>query len=254
MHELRVTTGWAPDQGVGQYGRVISFRLLGIPVAVRPAFLVVAAVLGLSAASVPLILAWIAVVFVSILLHEMGHALTARAFGSEVQIELNTLGGLTSWTLPEGDFGPGRRAMVAAAGSGVGVLFGGLVWLFASLTGPYFGLAGFVVLNLIYVNVFWGLLNWLPIRILDGGHLFSSLLEKVAPRHAESIANVVFFGTAVAGLAAALYLRLIYVGLLAAWLLFGELTRGRPRRPQVPIPPMSFDKPPTDPEPEEGDG
>ena len=233
---------------------MISFRLLGIPVTVRPSFLLIAALLGLSAARVSLVFAWIAVVFVSILLHEMGHALTARAFGSEVEIELNAIGGLTSWTVPEEEFGPGRRAVVAAAGSGVGVVFGGLVWLFASLTGPYFGLAGFVVTNLIYVNLFWGLLNWLPIRPLDGGHLFSSLLEKIAPRRGETIANIVFMVTAAAGLAAALYFGLTFVALLAGWLLFGELTRGRPRRPQVPIPPMSFDRPPPDPEPEEVDG
>jgi len=233
---------------------VISFRLLKIPVTVRPSFLLIAALLGLSAARVSLVFAWIAVVFVSILLHEMGHALTARAFGSEVEIELNAIGGLTSWTVPEKEFGPGRRAVVAAAGSGVGVVFGGLVWLVASLTGPYFGLAGFVVNNLVYVNLFWGLLNWLPIRPLDGGHLFSSLLEKFAPRRGETIANVVFMITAAAGLTAALYFGLTFVALLAGWLLFGELTKGRPRRPQVPIPPMSFDRPPPDPEPEEVDG
>ncbi len=217
---------------------------------VRPSFLFVAALLGLAAGTVTLVFAWIAVVFVSILLHEMGHALTARAFGSEVEIELNAIGGLTSWTVPEADFGPGRRAVVAAAGSGVGVLFGGLVWLVASFTGPYQGLGGVVVDNLVYVNLFWGLLNWLPIRPLDGGHLFTSLLEKIAPRRGEMIANVVFLVTAAAGLTAAIYFRLTFVALLTGWLLFGELTRGRPRGPQVPIPPMSFDRPPAEPEPE----
>ncbi|HEY6627365.1 MAG TPA: site-2 protease family protein [Acidimicrobiia bacterium] len=243
---------------VGQYEHVLSFRLLGIPVTVRPSFLLVAALLGLQTGSVELIFAWIAVVFVSILIHEMGHALTARSFGSDVEIELNTLGGLTSWTVPEADFGPGKRATVAAAGSGVGVVFGGLVWLVASATGPFYGVAGFIVTNLIYVNVFWGLLNWLPIRPLDGGHLFTSLLEKIAPKRGEMIANVVFMVTAAAGLAAALYLRLTFVALLAGYLLFAELTRGRTRQPQVPIPPMSFDRPPPEsepePKPEEVDG
>ena len=217
---------------------------------VRPSFLFVAALLGLAAGTVTLVFAWIAVVFVSILIHEMGHALTARAFGSQVAIELNAIGGLTSWTVPEADLGPGRRAVVAAAGSGVGVVFGGLVWLIASITGPFEGLVEVVVDNLIYVNLFWGLLNWLPIRPLDGGHLFTSLLEKIAPKRAETIANVVFLMTAAAGLTAAIYFRFTFVALLTGWLLFGELTRGRPRRPQVPIPPMSFDRPPVEPEPE----
>lgn len=232
---------------------MINFRLLGVPVTVRPSFLLVSALLGLAAGTVPLVFAWIAVVFVSILIHEMGHALTARGFGSEVEVELNTIGGLTTWTVPEDDFGPGRRAVVAAAGSAVGVVFGGMVWLFAALAGPFDGVALFVVQNLIYVNLFWGLLNWLPIRPLDGGHLFSSLLEKIAPKRGETIANVVFLVTAAAGLAAALYFRLTFVALLAGWLLFSEMTRGRPRRPQVPIPPMSFDRPPPEPDPEEPD-
>lgn len=217
---------------------------------VRPSFLFIAALLGLAGGTVTLVFAWIAVVFVSILIHEMGHALTARAFGSQVAIELNAIGGLTSWSAPEGDLGPGRRAVVAAAGSGVGVVFGGLVWLIASITGPYDELAEVVVTNLVRVNLFWGLLNWLPIRPLDGGHLFTSLLEKVAPRRAEMIANVVFLVTAAAGLTVAIYLRLTFAALLTGWLLFGELTRGRPRGPQVPIPPMSFDRPPAESEPE----
>ena len=39
-------------------------------------------------------------------------------------------GGLTNWLVPDKELGPGQRALVAAAGSGVGVVFGGLVWLF----------------------------------------------------------------------------------------------------------------------------
>jgi hypothetical protein len=133
--------------------------------------------------------------------------------------------------------------MVAAAGSGVGVIFGGLVWVFDQLTGPYHGLAGFVVGNLIVVNVVWGLFNWLPVRPLDGGHLFSSLLQKVIPSRAEAIGNVVFFLTAAGGLVAGLMTRRIFLALLAGWLLMGELTRGRQTRPSAPIPPMTFDRP-----------
>jgi stage IV sporulation protein FB len=234
---------------------VLTFRLFGIPVTVNPSFLLVAALLGLSTGRLSLVVAWVGVVFVSILVHELGHAQTARAFGAGVEIELNGIGGLTSWSAPEEDFGPGRRALVAAAGSAVGVLFGGAVWLFSQLTGPYSDVTGFIVTNLIFVNVFWGLLNWLPIRPLDGGHLLMSLLQKLTPEKAQRIANLVFFVTAVAALAAALWFRLFFIALLAGWLVMGELTRGRPRRPQASMPPMSFDAPGSvDPEEEsEGD-
>jgi Zn-dependent protease len=244
---------------------MISFRIFGVPVTVHPTFLVVAALLGLSSGRLSRVAAWIGVVFVSILVHELGHALTARSFGAEVEIELNGIGGLTSWSGAEENFGPGRRATVAAAGSAVGVLFGGLIWLVARYTGPFTDIAGFVVTNLILVNVFWGLLNWLPIRPLDGGHLLTSLLQKLAPSKGERISNIVFFVTAVGALAAALWFRLFFIALLAGWLVMGELTRGRPRRPPTAIPQMSFDAPEPDaepdpeskqpePEPEQADG
>ena len=224
-----------------------TFRLFGIPVTIRPSFLVIAALIGFtSRRPIVYLVAFVAIVFVSILIHELGHAITARSFGAEVEIELNGIGGLTSWSVPDKELGPGQRALVAAAGSGVGVIFGGIVWLFDRFTGPYLGVAGFVVSTLIAVNVLWGLLNWLPIRPLDGGHLFTSLLQKVVPGRAEVIANVVFFVTAGAALAWALWAQRIFLALIAGWLLMGELTRGRSgqRRPPASIPQMTFDPPP----------
>lgn len=226
---------------------MLTFRLLGIPVTIHPSFLIIAGLLGLSSGRLALLFAWVGIVFISILIHELGHALTARAYGAEVEIELNAIGGLTSWSTPEGELGPGRRAIVAAAGSAVGVLFGGAVWLVSRLTGPYDDIAGFVVSNLILVNVFWGLLNWAPIRPLDGGHLLTSLLEKVAPKNGEKIGNVVFLVTALGALAAAIWLQRIFVAVLAGWLVMGELSRGRARRPPpTSLPEMSFDPLPTE--------
>lgn len=245
---------------------MITFRLFGIPITVRPTFLLIAALLGLSTGRTSLMVALVGVLFVSIVVHELGHALTARAYGAEVEIELNGIGGLTSWSATDGDFGPGRRAAVAAAGSAVGVLFGGLTWLVASAFGPFSGMAGLVVRYLILVNVMWGLLNWLPIRPLDGGHLLVSLLQKVTPRNATRVSNVVFLITSIAALGAAIWLRLYFIAFFAGWLLMGEVTRGRPSRPPVTIPEMSFDDPQPDtagttdgldapePEPEQADG
>ncbi|MGH8873128.1 MAG: site-2 protease family protein [Acidimicrobiia bacterium] len=229
---------------------MLSFPLFGIPVTIHPSFLLIAAFLGLSSGQLSLLVAWVGIVFVSILVHELGHAVLARAFGAEVEIELNAIGGLTSWSAPEEELGPGRRALVAAAGSGVGLLFGGLVLAFKQLTAPHGELAGFIVDYLILVNVYWGLFNWLPIRPLDGGHLFTSLLQKVTPAKADRIANVVFFVTAAGALGAALWSGRLLLALLAGWLVMGELARGRPRRPPTPIPRMSFD----DPEPEAAGG
>lgn len=206
-----------------------------------------AAVLGFFGRSDPeLIVAWVVIVFFSILIHELGHAFTARGMGADVKVELNGLGGLTRWSVPAEGFGPGRRALVAAAGSAVGVAFGGLVWITAAQFGPYSGLAYFVINTTIYVNLFWGLLNWAPIRPLDGGHLLLSLLEKIAPRRGEIIARAIFGLTAAGALVWALVDNLVFIAILAGWMLFSELNIGRARRPVVsgPVPEFSYEDPP----------
>lgn len=223
------------------------FNLLSIPVRVRPSFLVIAALLGLSANRVDFMVAWVGILFVSILVHELGHALVARSFGSEVAIELNLIGGLTSWSDPGTDIGPGRRALIAAAGSATGLAFGGIIWLATSPFGPFPPLWAFVVEFLVLVNVFWGLLNWLPIRPLDGGHLFTALLEKLFPSRAEVIGNVVFTLTAALALLVALRFRLLWIAALSAWLLWGEFARNRPQAPRTPMPStLDFDAPTSD--------
>jgi Zn-dependent protease len=157
---------------------------------------------------------------------------------------LNGIGGLTSWTVPDEGVTPGRRALIAAAGSATGLLFGGLVWIVAAPFGPFAPIVEFTLDNLVRVNVLWGLLNWLPIRPLDGGHLFSSLLERVAPRRGETIADIVFFVTAAAGVILAIYFQLIFVAILTGWLLWGEVSRLiGPGSPTTGLPVLDFDTP-----------
>lgn len=209
---------------------------------VRPSFLVIAALLGVVGTTDPVFVAsWIGIVFVSILIHELGHALTARAFGAEVEIELNGIGGLTRWSVPEQSLGPGRRALVAGAGSAVGVVFGLAVWAIALQFGPYRDLTFYVINNLIFVNVFWGLLNWLPIRPLDGGHLLLSLLEKFAPNRGDAIAKAVFLATAGAGALFGIVTSRIFIAVIGGWLLFTELSSGGSPVPAGPIPDFNYD-------------
>jgi Zn-dependent protease len=223
---------------------LITFKLFRIPVAIRLSFLAMVLLLALIGRNEPArVAAWVGIVFFSILIHELGHALTARSMGATVAIELNGLGGLTRWGIAGEEFGPGRRALVAGAGSAVGVVFGGLVWLVASQFGPYSPFVAFVINNLIWVNLFWGLLNWAPIRPLDGGHLLQSLLQKVAPDRADSIARVIFTITAAAALFWAIQARLLFVAVLAGWMLLIELSpRGRPQE-RPPLPDLSYDQP-----------
>jgi Zn-dependent protease len=131
--------------------------------------------------------------------------------------------------------------LVAASGSAVGVVFGGVVWLVASQFGPYSGMTLFVINNLIFINVFWGLINWVPIRPLDGGHLLQALLDKFAPTRAEKIARIVFTVTAGVALAWAINTSRIFIAVLAGWMLLAELSTGRPSRPATSIPDLSYE-------------
>src|SRR5271169_6821462 len=78
-----------PDGGRG----VWRFRLFGIPVSVQPWFWLTTLFMGANR-SVGMLLIWIAVCFVSILLHEVGHVMAYRAFGEQGSIVLYGWGGL----------------------------------------------------------------------------------------------------------------------------------------------------------------
>lgn len=226
-------------------GKVIRFHLGGIPVTVRPSFWLVALLLGLPLDDRRLQGVWVVIVFLSVLVHELGHALTARRFGATVDITLTTLGGYTRWVKPEGGMSPGRRAVVAAAGSATGIVVGLAVlgvYLWFRPGGPFFAN---VVLLVVWVNVGWGILNWLPIRPLDGGHLVLAFLDLVAPRRADRIADAVFLCTSLGAVAAAIYFRIYFAAALAGLMAWGELSRRFGPAEEERIPPaFSYDDPP----------
>ena len=56
----------------------LKFRLLDVPVRIHPLFWVVAAVMGWRENELRVVLLWVLCVFVSILVHEYGHALMSR--------------------------------------------------------------------------------------------------------------------------------------------------------------------------------
>ncbi|HEX5472325.1 MAG TPA: hypothetical protein VFW73_10580, partial [Lacipirellulaceae bacterium] len=61
----------------------LHFRLLGFPVRVHPFFWITTLLLGMGGGPADPVqtLVWVAVVFVSILFHELGHATLQRTFG-----------------------------------------------------------------------------------------------------------------------------------------------------------------------------
>src|SRR5438132_973156 len=86
----------------------LNFQVLGFPVRVHPLFWLVGLLLGLGGggedAGIRLVI-WFAALFVSILIHELGHALMIRRFGRDAYIVLYAMGGLAIEGRPR-DFSP----------------------------------------------------------------------------------------------------------------------------------------------------
>lgn len=199
------------------------FTLAGIPVRVSAWFWVGAALLGWGMCQwlsrgdqrelLRLLVAWVAVVFVSILLHEMGHALAWRAFGKPSNVVLYHFGGLTSLD------GWGRRfrrtpreqLIVSAAGPIAQLLLAAGIVIALKSVGyavPFpiepvsdafelhegrrlpSSLLAAVVMFLLYVNVFWPLLNLVPVPPLDGGQIVREGLEWIGVPDARRIASM----------------------------------------------------------------
>lgn len=222
---------------------MIKFPLLGVPVSVHWSFLFVA-VFGLGVYRGWEIAAWTAAVFVAVLLHESGHAFTARAFGGvSVSITLFALGGFTSWATAR-DIGPGRRFLISAAGSAVGIA-AGLVVIGFGRAGALGGLPDIAIAFLesfVWAGLVWGILNWVPILPLDGGHMLQHALEMVAPKQAASIAKVVSVIAGVAAVAAAFYYGQTFLAIFVAMITFMGLRSGNTEEVKATTPAQTADR------------
>jgi stage IV sporulation protein FB len=190
----------------------LRFRVAGFPVRVHPLFWLVGLMPGLSGRGKTLpveLLVWIVVVFVSVLVHELGHAVVQRKFGGRPWITLHGLGGMAS--CDDCDRRPRSQILISLAGPVAGFLLAALVLLAINLTGrsaggtfgskapagtddlSFFGLTlyftpldspavNLFVSNMLWVNVAWGLINLLPVYPLDGGRVARELFTLHQPR------------------------------------------------------------------------
>ncbi len=153
------------------------FTLFGIPVRIGAGFWLVAILFGFQqgktlAENLRQALALTAIVFVSVLIHELGHAVVGRSYGLRPAIMLHAFGGVTSHY---GEISRGRRIIMSLAGPFAGFAFGGLVWLIArNVVVP--AQHKWIVERLLFVNLGWGILNLVPVLPLDGGNVLAAAL------------------------------------------------------------------------------
>ncbi len=170
---------------------MLRFRLFGMPIGVHATFLFIVLFGPLRSALLSAL--WVGAVFVAIVMHELGHALVARAFGGrEISVTLFGLGGVTSYSHGE-DMTHGRSFLISAAGSSVGIVAGlavigvGRLGLLDSLPDAAIAFLEFFV----WAALVWGILNWIPIVPLDGGHMVQHLAAVFIEEKAPLIGQVV---------------------------------------------------------------
>jgi len=158
---------------------MLRFSIFGIPVRVHPFFWLTLAIIGgaLGADSpeaIIRILLFLLAGFVSIMIHELGHALTARKFGAHSEIVLQAFGGYAAYsgvrmTRPQ-------SFMITAAGPAVQILLGlAVLMMIPALTGLNQNALYFLFV-LYWISIVWAVLNLLPVLPLDGGQMLNAIL------------------------------------------------------------------------------
>jgi Zn-dependent protease/CBS domain-containing protein len=205
----------------GQHGIVVA-RPFGIPVYISPYWFIIAGVFiviyanDLSASlsgSMRYVVAaaFVILLYVSVLVHELAHSVVARGYGLPVRrILLYPLGGVSE--IEREAPTPGREFAVAGAGPALSLALGAVGWGLAQLV-PY-GVTGALIRQLMVANIIVGVFNLLPGLPLDGGRMLRAVIWKVTKK------------PATATIAAAWVGRVLALGLLAIPFFSGSLTGG----------------------------
>ncbi len=158
-----------------------------IPIRIHPLFWVFAGLIGfLSSYSLVGTLVWIVVILVSVLVHEMGHALTGIAFKQQVNIQLMVFGGATYRQGPR--LSLPKEFILTLNGPLFGLALGGITYAIRAVWAAPPEIAAYALNIFVWVNFFWSLINLLPILPLDGGHLLRIVCEGIFGAKGTSIA------------------------------------------------------------------
>jgi len=179
-------------------------RFAGIDVFVHTTFLIFIAWMAFvhwqehkSIAAVVEGVGWMLALFGCVVLHEFGHALTARRFGIKTRdITLLPIGGVARLErIPED---PYQEMLVALAGPGVNVAIAALLWLWIWIVGSWqpvetMGITkGSFLGRLLIANIILVVFNLLPAFPMDGGRVLRALLAtRLDHARATGVAGVV---------------------------------------------------------------
>jgi Zn-dependent protease len=205
----------------GQHGFVVA-RPFGIPVYVSPYWFIIAGVFSIIYANdlsssisgntrYIVAVAFVVLLYVSVLVHELSHSVVARGFGLPVRrIVLHPLGGVSE--IEREAPTPGREFVVAGAGPAISLALGAIGWGLTQVA-PY-GVTGALIRQLMVANIIVAIFNLLPGLPLDGGRMLRAVIWKITKK------------PTTATIAAAWVGRVLALGLLAIPFYSGSLAGG----------------------------
>ena len=140
--------------------------------------------------------AFVVLLYLSVLVHELSHSVVARGFGLPVRrILLYPLGGFSE--IEREPQTPGREFLVSAAGPGLSLVLAaggyGLTRVVSAGT-----ISGTLVAQLMWANLVVGVFNLLPGLPLDGGRMLRAVIWKVTGRPGTSTIAAAWAGRVLA--------------------------------------------------------
>jgi Zn-dependent protease len=123
--------------------------------------------------------AFVILLYLSVLVHELSHSVVARGYGLPVRrILLYPLGGISE--IDREAPTPGREFAIAAAGPALSLLLGALGWGLSQVVTA--GVGGALIRQLMFANIIVGLFNLLPGLPLDGGRMLRAVIWLVTKK------------------------------------------------------------------------
>lgn len=160
---------------------MLEFTLFRIPVRVEPIFWITLGLIGFldnqRGPSDQLLLKMALFVmagFISILIHELGHALMIKKYKLPTQIVLSSFGGYA--THPAGILSRSQSFLVTLAGPLLQLILGLAVYFSMPHLMLPDTLIWYFVRTLAGVSIFWAILNCIPILPMDGGRMLEAAL------------------------------------------------------------------------------
>ena len=202
------------------------FTIFGFPVIVQPFTMLAAAAAIFLLGSFGAILA--ATLFFSILVHELGHSLMFRRFGSESHIVIHIFGGYSAPNSASG-LTDSQWVKISAAGP-LGAL--ALLGIPALLARQFLDLSGAqasIVSILILFNVYWGLANLAPIWPFDGGRIFYHSTTGSTGKDQWQLTRTITMIASAAAIALAIYLDYRFAAFFVAFNAYQVFNSPSPR-------------------------